>query len=75
MEHTNDDEETGFDISDYLRDPDEVGASEYRAIYDTIEESEPEDASHALAIVEEFENWARAIKANLEEEMAKKGKK
>ena len=49
-----------FHSSD-LVDPDEVGSSEYRAIYDVLDEVEGITVAEVLAICQEFQSHADAI--------------
>ncbi len=52
-----------------LSDPDMVGAAEYRAIYDLLNSAVADDGEvelrHMDAILDEFINWSKALKAGV----------
>lgn len=58
--------EGDFDITEHMEDPDQIGASEYRAVYEELESCQPTDFGTAIAILEEIEMWAGTIKRELE---------
>jgi hypothetical protein len=60
----------GMNPMDILEHPDEVAASEYWAIYecvqDALQDTPDEDKkAHALAMLDEFEKWAAALKERI----------
>lgn len=60
----------GMNPIEMLTHPDDVGESEYRAIYecvsDALQNTPDEDKkAHALAMLEEFEEWARALQKKI----------
>ena len=61
---------SGMNPIEMLPNPDEVAASEYRAIYecvqDALQDTPDEDKKdHALAMLDEFEEWAAALKERI----------
>jgi len=55
---------------DALQHPDQVCESEYRAIYECLGDAladtpEPERKSIALAMLREFEEWAKALRRSI----------
>lgn len=65
------------DPRNYLPDPDDIGQSEYRAIYehmkDALEDCPDEDRfGLALAMLDEFKLWADALKNTLKKASSKK---
>lgn len=64
-------------IIDILQHPDQVCESEYRAIYDCLSDTlcevpEAERKSMALAMLREFEEWAKAMRRRIRECSPKK---
>jgi len=54
-----------------LSNPDDIGVSEYRAIYECISDAlhdtpDEEKKAQAIAMLEEFEGWAMALKKRIE---------
>ena len=54
------------------QDPDMVGQSEYRAIFDCVADAledvpEDEHLGHAIEMLKEFESWAKEMRRPLEQ--------
>lgn len=67
------------DPMNFLPDPDDIGQSEYRVIYehmkDTLDDCpEEEQFDLALAMLGEFKLWADALKNTLRKSSSKKAK-
>lgn len=59
-----------MNIFDYIQKPDDVGASEYRAIYELLDDNDVfQDPEMAIAICEEFQDYAAIIITKLQEAM------
>jgi hypothetical protein len=55
---------------DTLTHPDDVGESEYRAIYECLQDAlrdtpDEDKKAHALAMLEEFKEWAKALRKRI----------
>ena len=59
-----------FNIFDHLTNPDDIGADEYRAIYECLQETRAmQNPEFAIAICEEFQDHAASIITKLQKAM------